>query len=77
LAASAIGLLLFNTSLIRSGVFGKWPPLLALAGAIGVTLAGVSVFLELAGILLLGSGCVWMGRHLIRGGGDNGQSRAV
>jgi hypothetical protein len=72
LGASAVGLLLFNTALIRSGAFGKWPPMLALTGAIGVSLAGVSVFLELAGILLLGLGCVWMGLRLIQG-----QSRAL
>ena len=65
LGASAIGLLLFNTALIRSRRFGKWPPLLALAGAVGVTLASVSVFIELVGIVLLGLGCVAMGWRLI------------
>ena len=72
LAALAVGLVLFNFAIFRSGKFGRAAPLLMLAGAAASTLGPIAVTIERAGIAMLALGVGMLGVRLLRGEGARG-----
>ena len=66
LAVLAVGLLMFNFAVFRSGKFGRAAPILMLGGAAASTLGPIAVNVERAGIAMLALGCGMLGMRLLR-----------